>query len=117
MAIDASANWTWRAKTQAVIDDPNAEIPSYGLLNGTIGFGAEDGSGGSASTRATCSISVFTRRMRLVLGVAACGDGVPRGRPLSNDLAAAPNVQFHAHFSRLSRATTTGLILPNSQHL
>lgn len=44
MAIDAAANWAWRTKTQAVIGDPNAEIPSYGLLNGTIGFGAEDGS-------------------------------------------------------------------------
>ncbi|HET6526318.1 TonB-dependent receptor [Sphingopyxis sp.] len=44
MAIDAAANWAWRTKTQAVIGDPNAQIPSYGLLNGTIGFGAEDGS-------------------------------------------------------------------------
>ncbi len=44
MAIDAATNWAWRTKTQAVIGDPNAEIPSYGLLNGTIGFGAEDGS-------------------------------------------------------------------------
>jgi iron complex outermembrane receptor protein len=44
MAIDAAVNWAWRTKTQAVIGDPKAEIPSYGLLNGTIGFGAEDGS-------------------------------------------------------------------------
>ncbi len=42
--IDASANWAWRSKTQAVIGDPNAEIAAYGLLNGTIGIGAEDGS-------------------------------------------------------------------------
>jgi iron complex outermembrane receptor protein len=43
MAVDAGANWAWRSKTQAVIGDPNAEIMSYGLLNGTLGFGAEDG--------------------------------------------------------------------------
>jgi len=44
LEIDASANWAWRSKTQAVIGDPNAEIAAYGLLNGTIGIGAEDGS-------------------------------------------------------------------------
>lgn len=43
-AYSAHASWAWRTKTQAVIGDPNAQIPSYGLLNGTIGFGAEDGS-------------------------------------------------------------------------
>ncbi|KGB53088.1 TonB-dependent receptor [Sphingopyxis sp. LC81] len=43
-AIDAAANWAWRSKTQAVIGDPKAEITSYGLLNGTLGIGAEDGS-------------------------------------------------------------------------
>lgn len=44
LEIDASANWAWRSKTQAVIGDPNAEVAAYGLLNGTIGIGAEDGS-------------------------------------------------------------------------
>jgi len=44
LTLDAAANWAWRAKTQAVIGDPNAEIPAYGLFNGTLGLGAEDGS-------------------------------------------------------------------------
>jgi len=44
LTVDAGANWSWRSKTQAVIGDPNAEIAAYGLLNGTLGVGAEDGS-------------------------------------------------------------------------
>lgn len=41
--LDAGVNWAWRDATQAVIGDPKARIDSYGLLNGTIGFGSEDG--------------------------------------------------------------------------
>ncbi|WP_430634889.1 TonB-dependent receptor [Sphingomonas hankookensis] len=42
-ALDAGVNWAWRDDTQAVIGDPKARIDAYGLLNGTIGFGAQDG--------------------------------------------------------------------------
>lgn len=42
-ALDAGVNWAWRDDTQAVIGDPKAKIAAYGLLNGTIGFGAQDG--------------------------------------------------------------------------
>ena len=42
-ALDAGANWAWRDDTQAVIGDPKSQINAYGLLNGTLGFGAEDG--------------------------------------------------------------------------
>lgn len=43
MWVDASANWAWRSETQSVLGDPNAEIDSYGLLNGTIGVNGGDG--------------------------------------------------------------------------
>ena len=42
-AVDAGVNWSWRDATQAVIGDPRSRIAAYGLLNGTLGFGAENG--------------------------------------------------------------------------
>lgn len=42
-AVDAGVNWAWRDDTQAVLGDPKSQINAYGLLNGTIGFGAQDG--------------------------------------------------------------------------
>lgn len=44
LELDAGANWAWRDETLAVIGDPKSTITSYGLLNGTLGIGAQDGS-------------------------------------------------------------------------
>jgi iron complex outermembrane receptor protein len=43
LELQANGNWAWREATQAVIGDPNARVPAYGLLNGSIALAAEDG--------------------------------------------------------------------------
>jgi iron complex outermembrane receptor protein len=42
-SIDISANWNWRDETYGVVADPNSINPSYGLLNGQIGYSHDDG--------------------------------------------------------------------------
>lgn len=43
MTFDAGVNYAWRDETLAVIGDPKSQITDYGLLNGTIGIGAQNG--------------------------------------------------------------------------
>lgn len=43
-SVTASATFNWRSETYGEVADPNTINEGYGLLNGQIGYGAEDGS-------------------------------------------------------------------------
>ncbi|WP_165799691.1 TonB-dependent receptor [Sphingomonas oleivorans] len=43
-SIDANVVYTWRSRTYTVAGDPFTIVPSYGLFNGNVSFGAEDDS-------------------------------------------------------------------------
>ena len=43
-SVTASATYNWRSKTYGEVADPNTLNEGYGILNGQIGYGAEDGS-------------------------------------------------------------------------
>lgn len=43
LQFDTGVNWAWRDDTLAVNGDPKSRIGAYGLFNGTMGIGAEDG--------------------------------------------------------------------------
>lgn len=44
LKVDASANWSWRDDAYALTADKASIVESYGILNGNIGIGAENGS-------------------------------------------------------------------------
>ena len=43
LALDATANWSWRSEAQATVADPRAAMDAYGLLNLNVGVGKQDG--------------------------------------------------------------------------
>jgi iron complex outermembrane receptor protein len=43
LTFSAFAAWNYRSKTYGIVADPNSINPGYGLLNGEIGIGREDG--------------------------------------------------------------------------
>lgn len=43
LTFGAHASWNYRSKSYGIVADPNTINPGYGLLNGEIGIGAEDG--------------------------------------------------------------------------
>jgi iron complex outermembrane receptor protein len=46
--LEASLNWSWRdSQFSNIINDPLAQMPSYGLLNGRVGVSSIDVGGGS----------------------------------------------------------------------
>ncbi len=44
LRVDGGLNWAWRSATQVVLGDPKARVQAYGLLNGSIGIGSDNGS-------------------------------------------------------------------------
>lgn len=44
MTVDIHADYNWRSSVYGVVADPNSVVPSYGLVNAQLGFGAADGS-------------------------------------------------------------------------
>ncbi len=43
MSFNAHANYSYRSKTYGVVADPNSINPGYGIFNGEISYGHEDG--------------------------------------------------------------------------
>jgi len=43
LVLSARATWSYRSKSYGIVADPNTLNPGYGLLNGEIGIGREDG--------------------------------------------------------------------------
>lgn len=54
LVLGAYASWNYRSRSYGIVADPNTINPGYGLLNGEVGIGREDG---------RWRVSVFTRNL------------------------------------------------------